>query len=242
MPKVHELTRKEMKGPDRFQQIAGAVAGWLNGHQKQIAAGVLVALCAVAVGVGIASWLGHRATQAGAELTKVFDAIQSDISPVAVPGSDRSFFKTKEEQQRAIVTAAAEVRSRFPSSQAAATAALASGDAQLRLGDWDKALTDFQAFLASPGKDNSLRFSALDGIARAYEGKGDLAQALQSWERLATEAPFRKDRAELERARLLGKMGRAEDAKKILTGFDETFKESMLRMDARDLLAKLDSK
>jgi tetratricopeptide (TPR) repeat protein len=242
MSKVHELTRKEMKGPDKFQQAAVAAAGWLTGHQKQIAAGVVVALGVVAMGVGISAWLGHRATQAGAELAKVFEAIQSDISPVAVPGSNRRFFKTEEEQQRAIVTAAAEVRSRFPSDEAAATAALASGDAELRLGEWDKSVADYQAFLASAGRDNSLRFAALDGMAHAYEGKGDLPQAVQSWERLGSEVPFRKDRAELERARLLVKMGRADDAKKLLTGFDDAFKESTLKTDARDLLNKLGGK
>ncbi len=239
---AHELTRKELKGPDKFQQAAAEAAGWLASHQKQIAAGVVAALAAVAVAAGISAWLGHRAAQAGSELSKVIDDIQGEISSVPVPGSSRPFFKTEEERQRAIVAAAADVRSRFPSSEAAATAALVSGHARLRLGEWEKAVADFQAFLASAKGSDSMRFAALEGVARAHEGKGDLPQAAQGWERVGAEAAFYKDRAEIERARLLAKAGRSDEARKALAGFDEAFKDSLLKPEAHELLAKLGGK
>ncbi len=239
---AHELTRKELKGPDRFQQAAGQVAGWVASNQKQIAAGVVAAVGVVALGVGVTAWLGHREARAGAELSKVVSNIEGEISSVPVPGVNRPFFKSEDDRQRAVAAAAAEVRSLFPSSEAATTAALASGDAHLRLAEWDKALADYQAFLASAKKDDSLRFAALEGTARAYEGKGDLPRASQAWERVGTEAPFYGDRAEIERARLLAKMGRPADARKMLGGFDESFKDSMLKPEAHDLLAKLGEK
>ncbi len=237
---AHELTRKELKGPDKFQQAAAEAAGWLASHQKQIAAGVVATLGVVAVGVAVSAWRGHVEAQAGSELSKVIDDIQGEISSVPIPGSSRPLFTSDDERQRAVVAAATAVRSRFSSSEAAATAALASGDAHLRLGEWEKAVADYQAFLSSGG--DSLRFAALEGIARAHEGKGDLAQAAQGWERVAAEAPFYKDRAEIERARVLAKMGRSDEARKALAGFDEAFKDSPLKSEASELLAKLGSR
>ena len=55
----HELTRKELKGPDQFQQAMANVAVWIGAHQKQIAAGVVAAVGVAALAVWIAAWLEY---------------------------------------------------------------------------------------------------------------------------------------------------------------------------------------
>jgi tetratricopeptide (TPR) repeat protein len=240
MPKhAHELTRKEMKGPDRFQATAGKAASWVAGHQKQIAASVAGAVAVLAAGVGIRAFLDSRSQKAAALLYHALDDLDGEISSVPLPGVFRPIFKSAEEQQRAVVAAAAEVRRQYPSADAARTAALVSGDSHLKLGEHDAALSDYQEFLRAVPADDALRFAALEGVARAQEGKGELEKAAQSFERLGSEVAFYKDRAVLERARVLAKAGKAEEAKKLLAGFPEQFKDSPLKPEAEERLARL---
>lgn len=238
----HELTRKQMKGPDSFQVVAGRAASWVAGHQKQIAFAVVALVGLVGVVVGFGAWRQSQAQKAGALLARVLDALEGEISSVSIPGLSRPVFASPAEQQRAVIAAAAEVRREYPSSDAARTAALASGDAHLRLGEYDAALADDEAYLRQAPRTDSLRFAALEGVARALEGKGELDGAARAFERLAAEDPLVKDRAALERARVLAKAGKAEEAKKVLAAFPEEFKDSTLKAEAQERLARLGGK
>ncbi|MEI6226607.1 MAG: hypothetical protein WCS72_17825, partial [Deltaproteobacteria bacterium] len=57
--------------------------------------------------------------------------------------------------------------------------------------------------------------------------------------KLQAQAPARADRAVLERARLLARSGKPEEAKKLLQAFPQDFKDSQLRADADKQLAAL---
>lgn len=232
---AHELTRKEMKGPDRFQVAAADAATWMAGHQKQLAvAALVVALAAVAAAV--ASYvLDARRDRAGGLLYRAIDAASGEVSSIPIPNFDRPVYKTLEEKERAVIDAAGKVRERAGGTRAAATAALLEGDAHLALGEWDKAIASYQSYLGSAPADDSLRFGALDGLARAQAGKGDVEGALKTYDK-ASEISFFKDRAALDRARLLAKAGRKDDARKAL---DSVPKESPLRAEAQEQLAKL---
>lgn len=234
----HDLTRKEMKGPDWFQARATQAASWATQNQKRIAAGLGGAVAVLAVALGISAWMSEREVKAGALLYRTLEAVDAEISSVPLPGLGRKTFATAAERDRAIVAAAAEVVQAHPSSAAARTASLAAGDAHLRLGEWDAALESYQRFLAGPAGD-SLRFAALEGVAAAQEGKGDLAQAAAAYERLGAEAAPFKDRAALERARVLARAGKAEEARAILKRFPEDFKDSPLRTEAEERLRRL---
>jgi thioredoxin-like negative regulator of GroEL len=79
----------------------------------------------------------------------------------------------------------------------------------------------------------------VEGIARAKEAKGDVPGALAAFERLQAQAPARADRASLERARLLARSGKADEARKLLQAFPQEFKDSQLRPEADKQLAAL---
>lgn len=241
----HELTRKEMKGPDRFQAIAGKAATWAAGHQRQISLAVVGLLAAVVVAAGVAIWRHGREEKAGALLYRALDTLDGLVTSASVPSLDaagRPVFRSSDEMRKAVVAAAGDVRREYPSSTAAETAALASGDAHLRLGEWDAAIADYQAFLQRAPANDSLRFGALDGLARALEGKGDLDKGAATFERLGAEVPFMKGRATLERARLLAKAGKVDEAKKLLASFPGEVKDPILEAEARERLAKLGGK
>lgn len=235
----HDLTRKEMKGPDWFQAKAVGAAAWAGRNQKSIAVGLGGALLVVAIALGGQAWMAERQARAGALLYQTLEAVDGEVSSAPLPGLGRKVFASASERDRAVVAAAAQVREAYPSSAAARTAELAAGDAQLRLNQWDAALESYQRYLSAAPGDDSLRFSALEGLALAREGKGDLEQAARDYQRLGTEAAAHKDRAELERARVLGRAGKVEEARAILKRFPEEFKESPLRPEAEERLRRL---
>lgn len=240
MPKnAVELSRKEMKAPDAFQATAGQAAQWVGGHQKLIVAAVGAALALLAVVLGVRSWLESSKTATGAALFEVLNDADGQISSVPLPGVSVPLFSSAEEQQKAIVAKAADVQRLHGSSEAARTAGLAAAAAQLRLGAYDAAVTSFESYLASAKPGDSLAFVAAEGLATAREAKGDLNGALAALDRMQSLNPAYADRGALERARILARQGRVDEARKILQTFPLDFKDSQARSEAEQQLARL---
>jgi len=234
-----ELTRKEMKAPDAFQTAAAKAAAWLTGKQKTIVAAVVGALVLVAIVLGAMGWWDSRKGSAGALLYRTLDDADGQISSVPLPGVSVPLFPSTEAQYRAVLGRADELRKTYPSTEAARTAALAAAAANLRLAAWDAAIADYESYLAKAPPKDSLSFLAVEGVGRAREAKGDLPGALAAFEKLQAQTPARADRAALERARLLARSGKPDEATKILQAFPQDFKESQLRPEADAQLAAL---
>jgi len=239
MSKNAELTRKEMKAPDAFQTAAGKAAEWISGKQKAIVAAVVGVLVVIAAALGGMSWWESRKDAAGGLLYRALDDADGQISSVPLPGVSVPLFPSSEAQFRSVLARADEVRRTYPNTPAARTATLAAAAANLRLAAWDAAIADYESYLASSKAGDSLAFVAVEGIARAKEAKGDVPGALAAFERLQAQAPARADRASLERARLLARSGKADEARKLLQAFPQEFKDSQLRPEADKQLAAL---
>jgi tetratricopeptide (TPR) repeat protein len=236
------LTRKDMKEPDKFQQAATQAAGWVAQRRKHVvAAGGAVVAAVVLVAVLQAVNAG-REERAGAAAADLLATMGGEISAVPLPGLPGPFFPSDEARQKAVVDAAQKVIAAHGGTGAARLATLALGDAQLRLKAFDDAKAAYEKFLAEAPKGDSLRFGALEGIAVAEESKGNLDAAAAAYERLAREVPSFSDRADLERARVLARAGKAADAKALLAGFGERHKESLLTTEASARLAALGGK
>jgi len=235
---VHELTRKEMKGPDRFQVAAADAASWMAKNQGRLALAVAAIVVLALVAAGASYVLDSRGSKSGGLLYRAIDVASGEVSSIPLPNVDRPIYKTLQEKEQAVIEAAGKVREQGSGTRAAITAALLEAGAHLALGEWDKAIAGYQSYLSSAPADDSLRFAGLDGLARAQEGKGDLDAAAKTYEK-ASEISFFKDRAILERARALAKAGKTDEAKKAL----ETLpKESPLRTEAQAQLARLAAK
>jgi tetratricopeptide (TPR) repeat protein len=218
---------------------AGEAASWLTSHRRQATlAGV--GLVVVVVAGLVISWNSERKSAGSAALlSEVYRAAGGELSPVPLPGLPGPFFASDAARQKAVVDAAAKVLAEYPGTKAATLASLAKGDAHLRLGELDAAASAYQAYLSSARANDSLRFSAMQGLALVAEGKGDVEGALSAWTRLGGEVPSMADRADLERARLLAAANRPDEARKLLTGFGEVHKNSPLSGEAADRLARL---
>jgi hypothetical protein len=239
MSKSAELSRKEMKQPDQFQVVAGEAASWLTGHRRQalLAGGALAVLLIAAL--ALSAWRDRRSSGAASLLSEVYRTAGGEISAVPLPGVPGPFFPSDGARQKAVAEAAGKVLVEYPGTSQAALAALAKGDAHLRLGDSDAAVAAYQIYLSTAKRNDSFRFAALEGLALAAEGKGDPAAALAGWARLGAEVPAQADRADLERARLLTSTGQVEEARSLLVSFPDRYKASALTGEAAERLARL---
>ncbi len=242
MSKPDVLTRKDMKEPDKFQQAATQAAGWLATRRKHVVYAGAAVVGALVVVVVLSAVQTRRAERSGAAASDLLEAMGGEISSVPLPGFPGPFYASEDARQRAVAATAERVLAEHPGSGAATLAALARGDALLRLRDWELARSAYERFLADARKDDSLRFGALEGLALAAEGAGNLEAAAQTYERLAREAPAFADRADLERARVLARAGKTAEAKDLLAAFGDKHKESLLTAEASQQLARLGGK
>jgi tetratricopeptide (TPR) repeat protein len=242
MSKTDAISRKDMKEPDKFQQAATQAASWISTRRKHVVLVGAVVVGAVLLLAVLAAVTAGREERAGAAASDLLHTMAGEISAVPLPGLPGPFFPNDEARQRAIVDAAQKVLAAHPGTSAANLAALALGDAQTKLRAFDEAKAAYEKYLSSAPKDDSLRFAALEGVAIGEEAKGNLDAAAATYERLGREVPAFSDRADLERARLLARSGKAAEAKALLASFGEKHKESLLTADASERLARLGGK
>jgi tetratricopeptide (TPR) repeat protein len=242
MSKSTELSRKEMKAPDQFQVAAGEAASWLTGHRRQtlVVVGAVVAVLIAAL--AILTYRERTFAGASALLSEVYRTAAGEISAVPLPGVPGPFFLSDAARQKAVAQAAEKLLAEYPGSSQAVLAALARGDARLRLGEFEAAEAAYQLYLSTASRKDSFRFSALQGLALTAEARGDTAAALAGWARLGAEVPGQADRADLERARVLVASGKADEARTLLAAFSETHKASPLSGEAAETLARLGGK
>jgi len=242
MSKTDVITRKDMKEPDKFQQAATQAASWIAARRRHVVLAGAVVVAAVLVLAVLSAVNAGREERAGAAAADLLATMSGEISSVPLPGLPGPFFPTEEARQRAIVTAATKVIADHRGTGAAQIAALALGDAHLKLREWDLATSAYERFLAGTPKNDTLRFGAIEGIAVAEEAKGNLDAAAQAYDRLGREVPAFGDRADLERARVLAQAGKTADAKALLAGFSDRHKESLLTPEASERLSRLGGK
>jgi tetratricopeptide (TPR) repeat protein len=236
------LSRKDMKQPDKFQEVAKGAIDWISGHKKNSRLAV-VTIAVIVVGVGVGMLASNaRADKAGALAYEVLRDVGGEVSAVPLPGVAGPFFATDAERQKAVIASADRAIAEYPSSAAAKLALLMKADAQLRLGEKDAAIGSYERYLGETDRDNALRFGALEGIAFAQEAAGKLDAAAAAWERTAREAPAYADHADVERARVLAAAGKTEEARKLLEGFAKAHEGSPYATEAADRLARLSAK
>jgi tetratricopeptide (TPR) repeat protein len=236
------LSRKDLKAPDKFQEVATRAVDWISGHKKNARAISIVVAAAVAIAIVAGLVASARSDKAGALAYEVVRAAGAEVSAVPLPGVPGPFYANDAERQKAVIAAAELAIGEYPSTAAGHLALLMKADAQYRLGEADAAVASYQKYLSETSSDDSLRFGALDGIAMALESKGKLDEAAAAWERSGREAPLFSDHADIERARVLALAGKKDEARKLLEGFAERHKGSQFAADAADRLARLGAK
>ena len=112
--------------------------------------------------------------------------------------------------------------------------------AHLRLdeGKTDEAIAGYAKYLSGE-TDGGLRLFVLESLGYAYEKKGDVAKAAETFQKLAEAgAP---GRALYHKARLAESAGKKDDAKKLYEQVVKEFEKDVVASDARTRLELIDA-
>jgi tetratricopeptide (TPR) repeat protein len=217
-----KLTRKELRAPDAFQRLGSGARDWLQAHQTRIAA-IIVGLLVLGGIVGLVHYFSERKHgQASHSLGAAFEILSRPLESDAGLDADRKAkaFKDAAARDKAALAEFQTVADKYGNSDSGVTARLAIAQTQLRLKAYDDALAAFDAYLKVAPEKSPHRATAIEGKGYAYELKGDLEQAMKTFEELANVKTdvYLTDMGNYHRARLLDSQGKKEEAAKL---FDE---------------------
>lgn len=210
------MSRQELRAPDAFQRVGVGAEGWVA-QRKTLVVGAVVALVVVGFGGALTKTLSDRREQkARAALGTALGVLSRPVLADLPPGAtdDPPPFKSEQERDQAAAAALSGVLNSFPGTKAALTATLPLAATEVRLGQLDPAIGYFEAYLHDAPASEPLRTAALDGLGHAREAKGELAQALEVYERMAREesAGFEAGMGSFHRARVMALMGKKQEA------------------------------
>jgi tetratricopeptide (TPR) repeat protein len=241
---AEKLTRKELRAPDAFQKAGLQAREWLQNKQRVILLLVVAALLAGG-GAAVASFLSNRnETDAAKALATALKVVERPVRAETQAPSDPEVeapFATQQQKDEELIKQLTEVRQKFPRSRAAIAAALPIGQAQLRLGRPDDAMIALQNFLKSTPSDDPMRTEALEGQGYAYEAKGQLDQALSTFDALSREnkTDFLNGIGLYHRGRILIEQGKKQEAAEAFAQVSSAYPNTPVARLASDRLAVL---
>jgi tetratricopeptide (TPR) repeat protein len=260
---------KQLKRPDQFVDFwtrASHQLGVVLDRRRKPALAVLVALVVMVVGNAIwERWEGGRQMAASTALARIERVALAELAPAAgasPPGVDPNDpmadlqtssgeddipkFKTAPERRDAVLRELDGFLATYGRSRLADEALLMKGAELVAAGRHDDAITAYRSALEKSRLAPDLRRLAQEGIAYAYEGKGDLTKALEAFGALggdsAAQAGFYQDRALYQRARITERKGDSAGAVKLYREALEKVSESSLREQITDRLSLIEAK
>lgn len=237
---------------DAFQRGVRQAGRRVIDTPKLVLGGIVILTAVIAGGVA----LHNRKIEANAEAARTLQAataaiVRGQVLPAeqqvelaeAIKYHRGPIYATAEEQQTAIGDALTAARGTGRQGVEDNATLVAAAQA-LRNGDFDGALTEYDAFLDSADEDHPLRFLALEGKGHALEAKGEHEAALEAFAAIAPHpTDFYRPMALYHQGRMLEALSRNDEALAIYTQFFEEFpatREEMATPMVRERIEKLD--
>jgi tetratricopeptide (TPR) repeat protein len=237
---------------DAFQRGVRQASRQVIDAPKLVLGAIVILVAAIAGGVV----LHNRNVEANTEAARTLQAataaiVRGQVVPAeqqAELGEALRFYRapiyaTYQERDAAIDEALAAARS-SDRGGVEDDATLVAAARALRSGDFDGALTEYDAFLDSADDDHPLHFLALEGKGHALEAKGEYDAALEAFAAIAPNpSDFYRAMALYHQGRVLEALDRKDEAMAIYEQYFDEFpptREEMATPMVRDRVAKLD--
>ena len=208
-----KIRRKELKKPDEFITFSSRIIAWCQDNVR-IVVGVL-AFVAVLIAITSAVFLfkASRETKARGLYEEALSLYQVESSTNA--GAVNYSMATAKLE---------EVKQRYHSTRVAANALMDLGNIYFQEGDYQKAIICYTDFLQRTDVSHPLYEQALESLGETYEAKGSWQEAVEVYQRLASEgAPAYQAQAQLYLGRVYEAIG---DKQKAMAHYDNYLNDS----------------
>jgi tetratricopeptide (TPR) repeat protein len=221
-----KIRKKELKKPDEFLTFSSRIMAWCKDNIR-IVIGVLASV-AVLLLITSAVFLfkANRETKARALYEEALSLYQVE-SPGNAGAANYSMATAKLE----------EVKQRYRSTKVASYVLIDLGNIYFQEGDYEKAISCYTDFLQRTDVSDPLHDQALESLGETYEAKGSWQEAVEVYQRLASEGtPVYQAQAQLYLGRVYEAIG---DKQKAMTHYDNYLSESPALIFGESIKIKL---
>ncbi len=231
MAEKTRITRKDLKKPDEFVSLTTRALLYCVEHSRQMisAAAVMVFLLGV---IGLVAYYFHiNEVKAQILLSRGLNFYGQGLYLASGHGEAKDAASRAPGAFKNALSAFDGVYHQYPGTRAGKLSLLYSGDCHYQLGEFDKAVESFNAFL-SLGEPDEFKEVSLYEIGQSYEAMHQYDKALPYYSNLSELRPrVFKGLAYESMARCLLKLGKPDMAKKTLEQGSERLSGSPAESD-----------
>jgi tetratricopeptide (TPR) repeat protein len=185
MATTKKITRKEIKQPDEFITLSSRAIEFAQAHTRELILAVSAVIALALLVWGVSAYSKSREAKA----SRLFVQAQSLLNP-ASPGAQAGQPVPAETEPDPAAAAQAldlleDLVENYKRTEAGKVAQILLGQRYYEAGDYSAAADTYAAFLKKGSPKPELEAMAREGLAYAYEGKEDFAQAAISYEELS---------------------------------------------------------
>ena len=172
MAEKTRFTRRDLKGPDEFISTFGRTIAWCKENRVKVAAGAIGVVAVVALALGTRAYLQWEENKSAQDLWPMLNRAQELLqAPFA---ADPSQMATVEQFLQGHV-------GRHPNTRATVYSLYYLGSIAFYRGNYDLAITQFRAGIATGKEAGILRYLLRQAIASSLEAKGDFEAAAAAY-------------------------------------------------------------
>jgi tetratricopeptide (TPR) repeat protein len=208
-----KIRKKELKKPDEFITISSRIITWCQDNTR-ILIGVLASVTVlIAITSAVFLFKARRETKARGLYEEALSFYQVESS-----GNAGAIYYSM------AAAKLEEVKQRYHSTKVAANVLMDLGNIYFQEGDYEKAISCYTDFLQRTDVSHPLHDQALESLGGTYEAKALWQEALEVYQRLASEgAPVYQAQAQLYLGRVYEAIG---DKQKAMTHYDNYLNDS----------------
>ena len=175
MARGKKITKKKLREPDEFISLTEKAYLFITRYLKPIVTGGIILLVVVLSIIFFQKWEKKKEGDADHKLSLAVQLYQRVSSPYREGSSG---------EYKNVLETFDEVISKFPRTYSGKLSLLYKGNIHLRLGEFEAAIKEYEAFLQKVGKEKLHRSLAMEGVGYAYEGMKDYEKALHAFQKI----------------------------------------------------------
>lgn len=216
-------TTKLSEDADPFLRASWETASWIEEHRLAVVGLVVLVFLAVLGGYIGLGFLENQKVEASKALTPAFDsyntliegseALEQIAANPDLEAPDKTY-KSDNERWQAVYDQASAALVQHPNADIALGAKLTKAASASKLEKYDEAIKLYNEYIEST-TEPAMKTLALHGLATTYAAAAKWDEALKALDDLAASEPAFEPATRYQKARILERAARVEDAKKL---------------------------